>query len=69
VALPLNAIRIAYAELCRHVDVTLRVQIGDVAKLGETKLDCLRFLTTVDQVSVFHYSLCFASDFCSIAHR
>lgn len=51
VPLPLNTIRIAYAELCRHVDITLRVQIGDIARLEETKHDCLRFLTTVDQVS------------------
>jgi hypothetical protein len=36
VPLPLNTIHIAYAELCRHVDVTLQVQIGDAARLGET---------------------------------
>jgi hypothetical protein len=50
VPLPLNTIRIAYTELCRHVDITLRVQIGDAARMGEAKCDCLRFLTIVDQV-------------------
>jgi hypothetical protein len=50
VPLPLNTIRIAYTELCRHVDITLRVQIGDAVMMREAKHDCLRFLTTVDQV-------------------
>ena len=35
--LPLNTIQIAYTELCRQVDVTLRVQIGDAARMGEAK--------------------------------
>ena len=59
VPLPLNTIRIAYTELSRHVDVALRIQMGDLAHLQETKQDCLRFLTTVDQVSVIQLFLVF----------
>lgn len=52
VPLPLHTIHIAYVELGNSVRVSLRTQIGDAARLNVSKHDCLRFLATVDQLSV-----------------
>jgi hypothetical protein len=48
--LPLLTIRAAYTELGRSVDVALRTQMGDVARLGVQRVDCLRLLTLTEQV-------------------
>ncbi|KAF5370510.1 hypothetical protein D9615_010348 [Tricholomella constricta] len=42
-AIPLHNISVAYEELTRSVDLALRTQIGDAARLGEQKRLCLEF--------------------------
>jgi hypothetical protein len=52
--LPLLTIRAAYAELGRSVDVALRTQMGDAARLGVQRVDCLRLLALTEQVCVIN---------------
>lgn len=52
VPIPLDTIRAGYAELCQAVNVALRTQQGDAARLGVRRQDCLRFLSLVHQVSL-----------------
>jgi hypothetical protein len=52
--LPLLTIRAAYAELGRSVDVALRTQMGDAARLGVQRLDCLRLLALTELVCVLN---------------
>ncbi|KAF5381556.1 hypothetical protein D9615_005527 [Tricholomella constricta] len=42
-AIPLHNISVTYEELTRSVDLALRTQIGDAARLGEQKRLCLEF--------------------------
>lgn len=54
--LPLQTVRLAFVELCRSVDIALRTQIGDAARLEVSKQDCLRFFITVEQVHIISLS-------------
>jgi len=51
VPLPLHTIRAAFTELGRSVSVALRTQMGDTARLGVQKQDCLRLLGLTEQVN------------------
>jgi hypothetical protein len=51
VPLPLHTIRAAFTELGRSVSVALRTQMGDTARLGVQKRDCLRLLGLTEQVN------------------
>lgn len=51
VPLPLSTIHVAFEEWGRSVNVALRTQMGDAARLGVQKTDCLRLLALTDQVS------------------
>ncbi|KAG6914616.1 hypothetical protein DXG01_016286 [Tephrocybe rancida] len=50
-AIPLSNLSIAFQELGRDVDVALRTQIGDAARLGEQKRLCLQFYGDLHQHS------------------
>lgn len=43
-AIPLHNIDVAYQQLGRQVEISLRTQIGDGARLGEQKRLCLEFI-------------------------
>lgn len=49
VPIPLDTIRAAYSELGRLVHVDLRTQLGDSARLGERRRECLNLLHLVRQ--------------------
>ena len=57
VPIPLDTIRAAYSELGRLVHVDLRTQLGDSARLGERRRECLNLLHLVRQVSKFKADL------------
>ncbi|KAG6837599.1 hypothetical protein H0H93_007013 [Arthromyces matolae] len=61
-AIPFDNIHIAFHELGRNVDVALRTQLGDRARLGEQKRLCLQFLGDVRQ----HVHLLLPQDFQTI---
>ena len=54
IPLPLSTIHVAFEELGQSVHVALRTQMGDAARLGVQKMDCLQLLALMDQVSGFH---------------
>ena len=54
VPLPLHTMRAAYTELGQSVAVALRTQMGDAARLGVQKGDCLRLLALTEQVRVLN---------------
>jgi hypothetical protein len=56
--LPVNTIRMAFQEQGRRVTTALRTQIGDAARLGECRLECIRLMNLVEQVR--SHSLSFA---------
>jgi hypothetical protein len=49
--LQLQSIRAAVKEVGDRVHQALRTQIGDVARLGAQRNECLRLMVTVQQVS------------------
>jgi hypothetical protein len=51
-SIPAQTIRAAYTEIGRRVNTALRTQVGDAARLGEQRRECLRLLTLVGQVSL-----------------
>lgn len=51
--IPIQTIRAAYTEIGQRVNIALRTQIGDAARLGAQRNECLRLLTLVGQAS--HY--------------
>jgi|SRR5882762_1444091 hypothetical protein len=52
---PLHTIRAAHTELGRSVGIALRTQMGDAARLGVQKQDCLRLLALTEQVGYKQY--------------
>jgi hypothetical protein len=52
IPIPLSTIRLAFREQGRRVDVALRTQVGDAARLGEHRLECLRLLSLAEQVNL-----------------
>ena len=51
IPVPLDTIRAAYAYLGREVQIDLRIQVGDIARLGERRKECLNLLNLAHQVS------------------
>jgi hypothetical protein len=49
---PLDTIRAAYFELGRIVYVSLQTQMGDAARLGQTRRECVQLLAMAQQVSL-----------------
>jgi hypothetical protein len=56
---PIQTIRAAYTEIGRRVNIALRTQVGDAARLREQRQECLRLLTLVGQVS--HSCPCYSA--------
>ena len=50
VPIPLHTIRAAFTELGRSVGIALRTQMGDAARLGVQRQDCIRLLALTEQV-------------------
>jgi hypothetical protein len=46
-SIAIQNLNIAYQELGRNVDVALRTQLGDAARLNEQKRLCLQFLNDI----------------------
>lgn len=61
IPLPLHTIRAAFTELGQSVHIALRTQMGDAARLGVQRNDCLRLLGLTEQVCSINdfQSLCF----------
>lgn len=53
IPIPLDTIRRGYSELGQAVNVALRTQQGDAARLAVRRNDCLLFLQLVNLVSCF----------------
>lgn len=54
----LETIRLAYEELGRRVNIALRSQVGDSARLEEQHQAVNRFLSTISDVRELFYSYC-----------
>lgn len=50
VPVPVNSIRVAHADLCRAVDLSFRIQTGDIAKFKQYARDCVRLQGLLDLV-------------------
>jgi hypothetical protein len=66
-SIAIQNIQIAFEELGRTVDVVLRTQLGDAARLNEQKCLCLLFLGNISEVrfqflslppALIHISIC-----------
>lgn len=51
IPVPLDTIHAAYTYLGREVQIDLRIQVGDRARLGERHKECLNLLNLAHQVS------------------
>ena len=49
--LPLQTIQAAFEALGSRVNVALRTQVGDAARLNSVRNECLRLMVTVQAVS------------------